>query len=369
MTKTPKIPFYAKTALIFISLFAFVYTMDIAQSIIIPIVYAIILAILLNPIVNFLCRKGLNRLIAIFLTVIIAFFLVAIIFYIVFSQASNLSNSFPQMKAKFILSSADFVNWISGKTHIHESKINEWINETQSEQLNNLAVKENISIFGHLVMTTVLLPVYLVMVLYYKPLLLDFIRRLFRLQDHIAVEEVLANTKKIIQSYLVGLFIEMIIVAILNSIGLLIIGIDYAILFGLLGAFLNIIPYLGAIIAASIFMIVALLTKTPIYMLYVLIMYGFIQFIDNNFLIPKVVAARVKINALVSIIVVIIGGTVWGIPGMFLAIPITAIIKVIFDHIDSLKPWGFLLGDSMYQSQKNPFDSIKKLITKTTSSK
>jgi predicted PurR-regulated permease PerM len=269
------------------------------------------------------------------------------------------------MKAKFMMSSVDFVNWISGKTHIHTAKINIWLKETQSEQLNNLAVKENISLFGHIIMTTVLLPVYLVMVLYYKPLLLDFIRRLFRLQDHIAVEEVLSNTKKIIQSYLIGLFIEMIIVAILNSIGLLIIGIEYAILLGLLGAFLNIIPYLGAIIAATIFMVIALLTKTPIYMLYVLMMYGFIQFVDNNFLIPKVVAARVKINALVSIIVVIIGGTVWGIPGMFLAIPITAIVKVIFDHIDSLKPWGFLLGDIVPGVQKKPVNIFKKGLRKT----
>lgn len=122
-------------------------------------------------------------------------------------------------------------------------------------------------------------------------------------------------------------------------------GMEYAFLLAVLGAFLNLIPYLGSIIAATVFMMIALLTKEPVYVLYVFSMFLIVQFIDNNFLLPKVVASRVKINALVSIIVVIMGGTLWGIPGMFLAIPITAIIKVIFDHVDSLKAWGYVLGD------------------------
>jgi predicted PurR-regulated permease PerM len=138
----------------------------------------------------------------------------------------------------------------------------------------------------------------------------------------------------------------MFIVAILNSIGLMCMQIEYALLLALLGAFLNLIPYLGSIIAATVFMMIALLTKEPVYVLYVFTMFLIVQFIDNNFLLPKVVASRVKINALVSIVVVIIGGTLWGIPGMFLAIPMTAILKVVFDHVDSLKAWGYVLGDS-----------------------
>jgi predicted PurR-regulated permease PerM len=159
------------------------------------------------------------------------------------------------------------------------------------------------------------------------------------------VEEVLLNTKKIIQSYVVGLFIEFIIIAILNSLGLLLMGIRYAFLLGVIGALLNLIPYLGAMIAATIYMLIAFITMPPIFVLYVLIMYGIIQVIDNNFLIPRIVASRVQINALASIISVIIGGAIWGIPGMFLSIPLIAIVKVVCDHVDSLNAWGFLLGD------------------------
>jgi predicted PurR-regulated permease PerM len=115
-----------------------------------------------------------------------------------------------------------------------------------------------------------------------------------------------------------------------------------------IAALLNVIPYIGGIVAVSLPMVIALLTKTsPIYALYVLAIYYFIQLVDNNYIVPKIVASIVKVNALVSIIVVLAFGALWGIPGMFISIPLTAIIKLICDHFEPLKPWGFLLGDTM----------------------
>jgi predicted PurR-regulated permease PerM len=128
---------------------------------------------------------------------------------------------------------------------------------------------------------------------------------------------------------------------------LLILGIEYAVLLGIIGALLNIIPYIGGVISVAIYMLFALVTKSPEYMIYVFIAYTLIQFADNNYIIPKIVASKVRINALFSIIAVIAGNALWGIPGMFLAIPLLAIVKLIFDNIESLKPWGFLLGDTM----------------------
>jgi predicted PurR-regulated permease PerM len=346
MKDSMRIPFYMRLAFVSINLVVIVYTLNIGQDIIIPIVFATLLAILLNPVVNFLTRKKVNRLIAIVTTVTVAFFLVGTILYTSIVQASHLSQSFPVMKEKFDVSSNQFVLWLSEQTNVQTSMIHNWLNEMQTELLKDLAVKESIGRLGHALLSIFILPVYMVLILFYKSRLLDFIRRLFRSQDHAAVEEVLASIKTIIQGYLVGLFIEMFIVAILNSIGLMCMQIEYALLLALLGAFLNLIPYLGSIIAATVFMIIALLTKEPVYVLYVFAMFLIVQFIDNNFLLPKVVASRVKINALVSIVVVIIGGTLWGIPGMFLAIPMTAILKVVFDHVDSLKAWGYVLGDS-----------------------
>ena len=118
-------------------------------------------------------------------------------------------------------------------------------------------------------------------------------------------------------------------------------------LLGVIGAFLNIIPYLGGIIGVVLFMAIALLTKSPVYVLYVALLYSVIQLIDNNYIVPKIVGSKVKLNALISIVAVIAGAALWGIPGMFLSIPMLAVIKLILDRIESMKAWGFLLGDTM----------------------
>jgi predicted PurR-regulated permease PerM len=114
---------------------------------------------------------------------------------------------------------------------------------------------------------------------------------------------------------------------------------------------LNLIPYIGGIVAISLPMLMGLMTDTPISALYVFLAYAFIQLLDNNFLVPKIVASKVKVNALISIIVVLIGGTLWGVAGMFLSIPLIAILKVIFDRIENLEPLGFLIGDDMSEKE------------------
>ena len=197
---------------------------------------------------------------------------------------------------------------------------------------------------------------YIFLFLFYKPLLLNFTAQIFASDKHKTVAEVLFNAKYLIQNYLVGLMIEMVIVATMNSIALLIIGIDYAIMLGVIGAILNLIPYIGGIVAIALPMLMAIITDTPIDALWVLVAYIIVQLIDNNFLVPKIVASKVKVNALVSIVVVLIGGELWGVAGMFLSIPVTAILKVIFDRIPSLKPLGFLIGDTMPPIGKAIFD-------------
>ncbi len=356
-----KIPFYAKVALVFISLFALLYTMEMGQGIIIPILYATIIAILLNPLVNYLMAKKINKLISISIATALAIFIVLIIFYIVSSQVTMFCDTYPQLKEKFNVTSTEFIKWISEKFNIRQSKINAWIKETESEAIANFAIGEKLTEVGRMIMVGMLLPVYLVMILYYKPLLLEFIRKLFRSEHHSTVAEVLVNTKVIIQNYLVGLFFEMMIIAVLNSAGLLLLGIDYAIILGITGAILNIIPYIGGIIAIALPMIMAFVTKdSATYSILVFFVYIFIQFIDNHYIIPKIVASRVQLNALISIIVVLIGGEIWGVPGMFLSIPLTAIIKVVFDHIEPMKPWGFLLGNIVPTASKFAFIKQKK---------
>jgi predicted PurR-regulated permease PerM len=357
-----KMPFYAKAALIFISLFSFVYTLYIGQHIIVPIVYALIIAILLNPLVNYLMKKRVSKIIAISIAVLVTILVMLGFVFIISTQISMFSETYPQLKGKFYATKIELIHWVADKFKLQEFKINKWVKETQADAVGDFEFGEKLTEAGRLIMIGTLLPVYLFMILYYKPLLLEFIRKLFKVQHHLAVAEVLASVKKIIQSYLVGLFFEMIIVSLMNSIGLLLLGIDYAIILGITGAILNVLPYIGGIIAIALPMVIAFITKdTLISPLLVFLVYIFIQFIDNHYLIPKIVASRVQINALISVVVVLIGGALWGISGMFLSIPLTAILKVIFDHIHSLKPWGFLLGNVVPTASKFSFARQKKV--------
>lgn len=355
-----EVPFYAKLALIFIGLFGIVFILHIGQDIILPVVYATLLAILLNPFVNLLVRIGFNRNIAIATAVLCMLAFLFGVLYLISTQLSMFSESYPKLKLKFESSSNELINWISHTFNIQRSGIDKWIQNTENEAIRDFAVGEKIGQVGQFLMVAALLPVYLIMILYYKPLFIEFIKRLFKAEHHLVVDEVLTNSKNIIQSYLTGLFFELLIVGVLNSVGLLVIGIDYAIIIGMLGALLNIIPYLGSMIAVAVPMTLAFITKDSyVYPLLVLGLYTVVQFLDNNLIVPKIVASRVQINAFVSVIVVVLGGTLWGIPGMFLSIPVTGIIKVIFDHIDGLKPWGYLLGNIVPTKKALIFTKLK----------
>ena len=158
----------------------------------------------------------------------------------------------------------------------------------------------------------------------------------------------LKQVKGAIQSYMYGLLIEGLIVAALNTLALVILGVPYAILLGILGAILNVLPFVGGVIAIALPVIVATITKDGFNtQIGIIISYIIIQFADNHFLIPYIVSAKVKINALISIVAVLLGGAVWGLSGMFLSIPFIGVLKIIFDRIPEMKPWGRLLGDEV----------------------
>lgn len=361
MNNSTDTPFYAKIALIFIGVFAFVFTLHVGKDILIPLVFATITAILLNPLVNYLIRKKVNKIISISIAVFLAISMVLGILYIVSSQVTMFSETYPQLKAKINITSTEMVQWVSKKLNIRKVNINAWLKETQDNAISDFSIGEKLTEAWQILVVVMLLPVYLFMILYYKTLLLEFIRKLFRSEHHTTVVDVLTNSKNIIQSYLVGLFFEMLIMAVLNSTGLILLGIDYAIILGITGAILNIIPYIGGIIAIALPMTIAYVTKDSLsYPVLVFLIYMIIQFIDNHFIIPKIVASRVKINALISVIAVLIGNAIWGIPGMFLSIPLTAILKVIFDHIEPMKPWGFLLGNIVPTTSRFSFIIHKK---------
>jgi predicted PurR-regulated permease PerM len=345
-----KLPFYAKVTIFFIGAIALFAILYIAKNIIIPVVFATIIAILLSPLVDFFVKIRINRVVAITISLLLTFLVIFAFGSLLISQAVRFSESWPILVEKLTVLINQTINDASDYFDWDPQKIHAWLTKTQNEIINisTAAIGQSLVIAGSILVVLFLLPVYVFLILFYQPLLLEFIWRLFGKGNQSQVKEIVTQIKTVIQRYLTGLLIEAVIVAILDTTALLILGIEYALIIGIIGALLNMIPYIGGLVAVALPVIVALVTKsTPLYAFYVIAAYYFIQLIDNNYIVPIIVSSKVKINALFSIIVVIAGNALWGIPGMFLSIPVLAIIKLIFDHIESLKPWGFLLGDTM----------------------
>jgi len=345
-----KFPGYAKAFIILIGFYVLVMALSYTQDILVPLIFSVMIAVLLHPVVNFFVRIRINRVVAIILTLVLTFIITAALAALIFRQLGRFTESWPLLVDKFELLLNETARWISRYFDLSRWKVNKWIINAKEEMLSmsNAQVGETLYALGNGIVTLLLIPVYVFLLLYYNKLLIEFIHRVFGNSDQSRIRKIISETKTVIQRYLTGLVIEAIIVAILNITVLLVLGIEYAILLGIIGALLNVIPYIGGVIAVALPMAIALATKsTPMYAFYVLALYYIIQIIDNNIIVPFIVTSKVKINALFSIIVVFAGNALWGVSGMFLSIPLLAIIKLICDHIDSLKPWGFLLGDTM----------------------
>jgi len=266
--------------------------------------------------------------------------------YFLSSQIAGFGDNLPLLKSKFTTISHQLQNWVQLKFGLAINKQVQMVNDAlnNSKALVGQTVGTALGTLG----VVFLLPVYIFLLLFYKTLILNFLYEVFAEENSQQVGEILTSTTLRIQSYMVGLLLEALIVATLNSIALLILGVDYAILLGVIGAILNMIPYIGGIIAIALPVLMATVTKDGYStQLGIIIAYAVIQFIDNNILVPRIVSSKVQINALFSIIVVLLGGALWGVAGMFLSIPAVAILKIIFDRIDDLKPWGKLLGDEV----------------------
>lgn len=197
-----------------------------------------------------------------------------------------------------------------------------------------------------LLLDSTIIVIYTFLFLIYKEHFKLFLAKLISKENHSALKDILSQIKVSINNYIVSLILEMIIVSVLTSLGLWIIGIKYFILLGLITGILNLVPYIGILVAGVITVLASLTGSGETSVIVgILIVNVIVQLIDNNLLVPLIINSKVEINAFVSIMGIIVGGAAAGISGMFLAIPLLAILKIIFDRIESLEPWGYLMGN------------------------
>ena len=369
-SKPVAVPFYIKLAMILICLFGLGFIFILGKKILSPLMFSFLFAIVLLPVAGFFETKlKLPRSASSGLSVILLLLFISLILYFVGSQITELAKDWPMFKESFSAAIDQIQNWVMLKFHVDVNKQMSYVhNETQR------MLAESAGVIGATVvsLSSVLLFLVFVMIdtfflLFYRRLIIKFLVAVFTEENSVTVYEIVAQVEFIIGKYILGLLLEMAIVAGAACIAFLIFGVKYAILLGLITGLFNIIPYIGiftSLVLSTVITIGTAAATTKVILVIVTIVA--IHLIDSNVLLPVIVGSKVKINALITVIGVIVGEMFWGIPGMFLSIPVIAISKVIFDRIESLKPWGMLLGDE--KDEKQP-GKLKEEVKRTSESK
>jgi predicted PurR-regulated permease PerM len=289
--------------------------------------------------------------------------MVALLVWFFTAQIGRLIADFPQIKQNVTVHLQSLSEWINTKTNFSTEKQLALINEQSNKILDYAggllggAAGSVTSVF----IFVGLLPIYIFLMLFYKNLLLRFVFLWFPQDSHKQVEDVMRETQIIIKSYLIGLLIQITYITILLGGILMIIGIKHALLIGVIFAILNLIPYVGALVGNIVGVLLTLTSSQEVWPIFaVLGTIAAVQFLDNNILMPRIVGSKVKINALATIVGVIVAGALAGVSGMFLSLPVIAVLKIIFDRTQSLKQWGVLFGDERPQRSPMSFPVFRK---------
>lgn len=353
---TKDYPFYMKSAFILISVSIIILILYVGQHVIFPVLLALLFAILLRPVVNFFRIKlRFPNVLAISFTVLLALVFIASVVLFVSWQIGDIANDWNKIKLNVNTHFHNIQHWIKKQFKISYSDQDKYLKQATKDSLNRggSSVGSTLSSFTDALMNVILIPIYTFLFLIYENLFVGFLYKLFTKEHHEKLKDILLNVKLAIHSYLTGLLTEMAIVATLTSVGYMIVGVQYALLLGVITGVLNLIPYVGITLAGLLSIIATLSGSTDLSIVVgVLAVNIIVQFFDNNILVPLVVSSKVKINAFVSLLSIIVGGAIGGVAGMFLAIPLIAIIKVIFDRVEFLKPWGFVMGDNLPSTTK-----------------
>ncbi|ARK12750.1 AI-2E family transporter [Fibrivirga algicola] len=339
-------PHYHQFSHSLLSLAIITLAIYLGQDILVPLALAGLLAVLLQPIEGWLIRRGMHKVVAITLALTLAIIILTGLGILLSIQLSDFADDLPKIRQHMTELYERVRHWVRSEYNVSYRQQDKYIQKAQAQTLDGLQGSDAIGIISGPLGTLILIPIYVFLLLYYRSMLLHFIVVLFPPQFTDKVRDVLSSIKAVVQSYMVGLLIETACVAALNSVGLMLLHIQYAILLGIMAALLNLVPYIGGLVATLLTVIVTMSYQTDLSVLSGVVgIFLLVQFIDNNLLVPFIVASKVKINALVSIVGVLVGGALAGVSGMFLSIPAIAILKIIFDRVDSLRAWGVLLGD------------------------
>jgi putative permease len=351
------LPFYHKLASVLVSLVVIGYLVCQGKEILSPLVFSCLFSILLLPLASFFenkfhFRRGLASVLSVFLLVT----LVSAVIYLVAVQMSDLADDWPRFKMQLDNSLSSLRHWISVKFHINASKQLIFVKSATSKVLASGTAVVGVTILSlsSILLFLVFTFIYTLFLLTYRSLIMHFLVSVFLEKNALVVQDIIEKVQQILRKYIIGLFFEMCIVSVVVCVTLWALGIKYAVLLGILTGLFNIIPYIG-IFTATLVSVLITFASTAVAgkILMVVITLVIVHLVDSNILLPVVVGSKVKINPLITVLGIVLGEMIWGVSGMFLSIPVIAVLKIIFDRVDSLKPWGILLGEEDKTARTN----------------
>jgi predicted PurR-regulated permease PerM len=356
-------PFIFKVTAVLLSLVLSTLILIYAKDFLLPMVISILLAFMLYPLCKKMERKKIPQLAAITLSLLLVFFVFILLLLLISSQISSMVSEMSNLN-KVIAKKFDALHdYFLTHLQVSNSTLNLWIAKGKSSLLEYSGdllsgtfstTTEIMTYFG-------LVPVYIFCFLLYRKSFKDFAFSLIGKERQEEMTLLLTNVQKLSQNYLIGLFTVIIIIGSLNTIGLWVIGVEYALFFGFLASLLTIIPYIGIFIGSLFPIAFAILTKDSIWPpVGVIVVFSIVQFLESNYITPRVVGSKVSINPFAAIVALIIGGELWGAAGMILSIPVTAILKLIFDSSEKTKAIGYFLGSELTDKNDKASETLTK---------
>jgi len=324
------------------------WALAVAEPILVPLMVGLLLALLLLPPCRTLEAIGLPRWLTALLSIVIVIAVIGLLAFFLATQFAVVSDDLPSLAEELESAAGRAERWMQQRFGLPRRNGDATVSGAvqnafrAGSDLLSRVVSATTDVVAFLVLT----PLSLFFFLYYRSFLRSFLFRAFPARAHRTVARVIGRVQSVGVRYLSGLLMVMGILMVLNTAGLLVFRVRYAVFWGVLSSLLTIIPFFGVILGALFPILFTLLTKDSLLITFgVAAWYTAVQQVEGDLITPNVVGGQVSINPFAAILALVIGGELWGAAGLVLAIPYLAILKVVLDEVEPLAPYGYLLGN------------------------
>ena len=325
-----------------------VFVLHKLDGILLPLFFSALLSTLLLPLVTRMEKHRWPRSLAILMALLLLVGGIVGLFIVFGAQMMDLRAELPLIQQKLVVMFDQGQGWLHDRFGMRVMSKDEIINSSLNSAKSSAGgfLGSTLSTTAGVLSVMTLVPIYIFCFLYYRDHMRQFMFRFVSPDKRTAVLHTMDNIQSVVQAYISGLLTVIVIVALLNAIGLRVLGVKFAIFFAIFASVLAVIPFIGILVGATIPALITLVeTGSPGKAAAVVGVFVFVQFLEGNFITPMITGSKVSINPMAAIVALILGGELWGTAGMILSIPLVAVLKVVFDASKPLEPWGFLLGD------------------------